>query len=143
MNRKSRTVVGILTATVLTGAGVATMANAVATAQPSAPAVSVETSSPPASPTGLPADQQRTEQLARSVDDLVAQIGVLEQAVAAGTPTPSPTLRSGRDGSTDDPTAEPEPEHTTAPPQVGTAPTDDLSDSHESESQEPEEPSDD
>lgn len=108
MNRKSRTVVGILTATVLTGAGVATMANAVASAQPAAPAVSVETAGATV-PTAAAADQLRTEQLARSVDDLAAQIRVLEQQVAAGaattpTPTPSPTVKSSRYGSTDDQT---------------------------------------
>lgn len=140
MNRKSRTVVGILTATVLTGAGVATMASAFASAQPAAP-VSVETAAPTAPSTERPEDQQRTEQLVRSVDDLVAQIGALEQAVTAGaaTPTPSPSRQPGRDASTGGRTAEPAP--TTTPPQVGTAPSEDHAES--SESSEQEEPSDD
>ncbi|MGV8978854.1 MAG: hypothetical protein ACOH17_12490 [Cellulomonas sp.] len=100
MSWKSRTSIGVLTATVLTGAGVATMANALAAAQPPAPAVSVSPAAPIVVDTQLPADRGRTEELARSVDELLAQIHVLEQAVAtgAGTPTatPGPTPQPGR-----------------------------------------------
>lgn len=113
MSWKIRTSVGMLTAAVVTGAGVATMANALASAQPPAPTVSVAT--PTALAGELPADQLRTERLARSVDGLLAQIGVLEKAVAAGsaTATHGSTAQSGRAGSAAGPTATP----TTAEPQ--------------------------
>jgi hypothetical protein len=140
MSWKSRTSIGVLTATVLTGAGVATMASALASAQPPAPAASVAPTAPTALDSQQPADQLRTEQLTRSVEDLLAQIRVLEQAVAAGagtpTGTPSPTPRPGRERTTGGATTETEP--TTAPPQGGLAPTE-----HPSETSEPGEPSDD
>lgn len=141
MSWKSRTSIGVLTATVLTGAAVATMASALASAQPPAPAVSVAATAPTALDTRSPADQLRTEQLTRSVEDLLAQIRVLEQAVAAGagtpTGTPSPTPRPARDRATGPaateaaPTIEaaptPETAPTTAPPQDGRVPTEDHS----------------
>ena len=128
------------------------MASALASAQPAAPAEAVATTEPTALDSALPADQLRIEQLARSVDGLLAQIRAAEQAVAAGaaTPTPSPTLRSGRGESSGDATTEAEPtteaaptsEPTTAPTAVpthdGRGPTEDPS-----ETPEPQEPSDD
>ena len=139
MSWKSRTSIGVLAATVLTGVGVATMASALAAAQPPAPAVSVAPAAPAASDIQLPADQLRTEQLTRSVEDLLAQIRVLEQAVAAGagtpTGTPSPTPRPGRDRTTGPATTEAAPP--TAPSQDGLAPTE-----RPSQTSGPEEPSD-
>lgn len=130
MSWKIRTSVGMLTAAVVTGAGVATMANALASAQPPAPSVSVATTTPTALAGELPADQLRTERLARSVDGLLAQIGVLEKAVAAGsaTATHGSTAQSGRAGSAAGPTAT----STTAEPQGdGRAPTEQPSETPE------------
>jgi hypothetical protein len=110
MGWRGRSTVAVLAAAVLTGAGVATMADAVSSAP--APAQTA----PPA-PTVAPTDDARTVQLTRSVNDLLAHVATLEQAVAAGgatgAPTPDPTAVApggGQDEPTQDPSAGPEQE---------------------------------
>ena len=112
MSWKSRSSAAVLVATVLTGAGAATVANAVTSAQPPAPAAStapVAVVAPTVPASADPENELRTEQLAQSVDRLLAQVNELEQAVAAGaaraTAAPAPTLEPERTAPTADWTA--------------------------------------
>ena len=165
MSWKSRSSAAVLVATVLTGAGAATVANAVTSAQPPAPAAStapVAAAAPTVPASADPENELRTEQLAQSVDRLLAQVNELEQAVAAGaaraTAAPAPTLQPQRTAPTADRTAAPAPTATLQPER--TAPTADRTAApgseapasaaiagedgdHDSPSGESEEPSDD
>jgi hypothetical protein len=82
--------VAVLAAVVLTGTGLATMADAVSAAP--APAPKVPSSQPAAPvPTDQPTADPRTAELTRSVDDLLAQLGSLQLQIDPGGATAAPT----------------------------------------------------
>ena len=141
MSWKSRSSAAVLVATVLTGAGAATVANAVASAQPPVPSASTAPVAVAAPVSADPANEQRTEQLTQSVDRLLAQVSELEQAVAAGaaraTAAPGSTPQPERAAPPTARTAAPGSE---APASAVTAGEDG---DHDSPSGESEEPSDD
>ena len=164
MSWKSRSSAAVLVATVLTGAGAATVANAVTSAQPPAPAASTAPVAAAAPASADPENELRTEQLAQSVDRLLAQVNELEQAVAAGaaraTAAPAPTRQPQRTAPTAEWTAAPAPAPAPALQPERTAPTPDRTAApgseapasaaiagedgdHDSPSGESEEPSDD
>jgi hypothetical protein len=104
MDWRARSTVSVVAATVLIGTGAATMAHAVSSAPPPVQKVA---SLPVASvPSVQPTDDPRTVELTRSVDDLLAQLGSLQEQIsssgATATPTTDPTTApsGGQSGST-------------------------------------------